>query len=241
MDNVFAEMGSYWVEIADENQTGIQIQFLKNNIEEDKYIIDVACGSGRHANVLSKAGYCIIGIDISVTLLKIAKQRGATNLVMGDLRFLPFKSDIFNAAISMDTSFGYMQSKKDDLQSITEVRRILTKGAKFILDVFNREKLVAKYHEKTSLKNLREYHSFYLEQERTVNKSKTRLCDIWTINDKIGGPPKHFVHSVRLYKPNELEALLLDEGFTINSLFGDYEGQEYRVSSPRLIIIAIKE
>lgn len=234
-------MGNYWVEIADEHQTSKQIDFLKKNIEEDKYVIDVACGSGRHATVLSKVGYCVIGIDISANLLKIAKQRGATDLVRGDLRFLPFKSDIFNAAISMDTSFGYMQSKKNDLQGIAEVRRILSKEGKFILDVFNREKLVAKYHEKTSLKNLKEYNSFYLEQERTVNKSKTRLCDIWTISDKTDGKPKHFVHSVRLYKPTELEALLSGAGFTINSLFGDYEEQKYNVNSPRLIIIAIKQ
>jgi ubiquinone/menaquinone biosynthesis C-methylase UbiE len=234
-------MGSYWVEIADQHHTGKQIEFLKTRIEEDKCILDVACGSGRHITVLSKSGYCIIGIDISANLLKIAKQRGAQHLVMGDMRFLPFKSDVFNAAISMDTSFGYIQSKKNDQLSITEVRRVLSIEGEFVLDVFNREKLATKYQGKNPLKYLREYPSFYLEQERTVNKSKTKLCDIWTIRDKTTGQSKRFIHSVRLYRYPELEALLLGAGFTVNSFFGDYEGQEYRVNSPRLIIIALKK
>jgi ubiquinone/menaquinone biosynthesis C-methylase UbiE len=48
MSNVFDEMGTYWAEIADEHQTSRQIQFLKSQLHPDGYVLDVACGSGRH-------------------------------------------------------------------------------------------------------------------------------------------------------------------------------------------------
>ncbi len=45
--NVFDEMGIYWAEIADKNQTEQQINFLKTQLKSDGYILDLACGTGR--------------------------------------------------------------------------------------------------------------------------------------------------------------------------------------------------
>ena len=117
--NVFDEMGVYWAEIADKNQTDRQIQFLKRHLKPDGYVLDVACGTGRHSIPLSKEGYWMVGLDVSANLLKVAKQRSNdVQLVRGNMRFLPFKPQAFAAAISMDTSFGYLPSEEDDLLSL---------------------------------------------------------------------------------------------------------------------------
>ena len=68
----------YWAEIAEKNQTQRQIEFLKSQLKADGYVLDVACGTGRHMIALAEAGYCMVGLDVSARLLKIAKQRGAT-------------------------------------------------------------------------------------------------------------------------------------------------------------------
>ena len=118
-ENVFDEMGVYWAEIADKNQTEKQLQFLKTQIKPDGYILDLACGTGRHLIPLSQQGFNMVGLDISAKLLKIAKQRWReVQLVRGDMRFLPFKPQAFAAAISMDTSFGYLPSEHDDWVSL---------------------------------------------------------------------------------------------------------------------------
>ncbi len=109
--NVFDEMGVYWAEIASQNQTEKQLQFLKNQVKPDGYILDVACGTGRHSIPLSQLGYGMVGLDISATLLKIAKLHSKeSQFVRGDMRFLPFKPQAFTAVISMDTSFGYLEN-----------------------------------------------------------------------------------------------------------------------------------
>ena len=140
--NVFGEMGQFWAEIADENQTQRQIQFLKAQLNREGCVLDVACGTGRHTIALCKSGFDVVGLDVSVNLLKIAKKHGDSALVRGDMRFLPFKAEAFTAAVSMDNSFGYLPSEKENQQSLAEVKRVLKIGGLFLLDVFNREKLI---------------------------------------------------------------------------------------------------
>ena len=124
--NVFDDMEVYWVEIADKNQTERQIQFLRNNIKPTGYVLDLACGSGRHSIALTREGYMIVGLDASRRLLRLAKQHSRDiAMVLGDIRFLPFKTGTFNAAMSVDTSFGYLPSEADDKVSLAEVRRTI--------------------------------------------------------------------------------------------------------------------
>jgi ubiquinone/menaquinone biosynthesis C-methylase UbiE len=236
--NVFDEMGQYWVEIADKDQTQRQIEFLKSQLKPDGVILDVACGSGRHLIALSEAGYSTVGLDVSARLLKIAKMRGALQLVRGDMRFLPFKKEAFAAAISMDTSFGYLPTEQEDAKSLAEVRRVLCVGGEFILDVFNRDHLVRKYAGKASEPKLYEYPSFTLQQQRTVSDDGERLRDLWTIQDKASGQVRVFGHSVRLYQRPKLEGLLETTGLATQAVYGDYEEQSYSAEAPRLILKA---
>ena len=149
--NVFDEMGNYWAEIADQNQTDRQIKFIKNTLKPEGFVLDLACGTGRHLIPLSKEGYSMVGLDISANLLRIAKSRWrSAELVRADMRFLPFKPEAFSAAVSMDTSFGYLPSEQDDMQSLSEVRETLSQGGVLIVDVFNREHLILKYRTKSA-------------------------------------------------------------------------------------------
>ena len=180
----------------------------------------------------------MVGLDVSARLLKIAKQRGATNLVRGDMRFLPFKTETFAAAISMDTSFGYLPTEQEDATSLAEVRRVLCLGGKFVLDVFNRENLIKKYTGKASEPKLYDYPSFTLQQQRTVSDDGERLRDLWTIKDKATGQVRVFGHAVRLYQRIQLEVLMATAGLAIQSVYGDYEEQPYSTEAPRLILLA---
>ncbi len=180
----------------------------------------------------------MVGLDVSARLLKIAKQRGASQLIRGDMRFLPFKKESFAAAISMDTSFGYLPTEQEDAKSLAEARRVLCLGGTFILDVFNRENLVKKYAEKAPRLKLYDYPSFTLQQQRTVSDDGERLRDLWTIQDRATGQVRVFGHSVRLYQRPKLEELLATTGLATQSVYGDYEEQPYSSGAPRLILLA---
>ena len=236
--DVFGEMGQFWAEIADESQTQRQIQFLKNQLSPEGCILDVACGTGRHTIALFKTGFDVVGLDISVTLLRIAKDRGASAVVRADMRFLPFKPQAFAVAISMDNSIGYLPSENDDEKSLAEIRRVLKLGGLFVLDVFNREKLYEKYSSFALSPKQREYPSFTLRQERSVSPDGGWLCDHWTVEQRSDGQVRVFNHKARLYTCLQLKAILSEAGFQVKATFDNYEKQSLSAASPRLIIRA---
>jgi ubiquinone/menaquinone biosynthesis C-methylase UbiE len=237
--NVFDAMGSVWAEIADKNQTLQQIQFMKSNLKPNGCILDLACGTGRHSIPLSVEGYCMVGLDVSGRLLRIAKQRSASaQLVRGDLRFLPFRDESFSAAVSMDTSLGYLQTENEDAESLVEAKRVIKRDGVLIVDVFNRAHLVAKYRGKQYPPKTFDYFSFTLQQKRTVSNRGDWLFDVWSVKSKADGQVKVFRHRVRLYQAHQLRDLLETVGFRIVATWGDYEEQEFSGDSPRLIVVA---
>jgi ubiquinone/menaquinone biosynthesis C-methylase UbiE len=237
--NVFDNMGIYWAEIADNNQTEKQIQFLESHLRPNILVLDVACGTGRHLIPLSQQGYDMVGLDVSSNLLRIAKQRDKqAQVIKGDMRCLPFNAQVFTAAISMDNSFGYLPTERDDSQSLIEIRRALKQDGELIIDVFNRKNLSAKYVGKKQNSKWREYPSFFFLQKRKMSPNGDNLCDLWTISDKTKGQIWVFKHTSRLYRFNELKALIEKASFKVNEVYGDYEGKKFTINSTRLILMA---
>ncbi|MCW3995907.1 MAG: class I SAM-dependent methyltransferase [Candidatus Bathyarchaeota archaeon] len=260
--NVFDEMGVYWAEMADKNHTEEQIAFLKSQLRCNGYILDLACGTGRHSILLSMEGYSVVGLDVSLRLLRIAKTKYKhVDLVRGDLRSLPFKPRAFMAAISMDTSLGYLPSEEADELSLVEARRALDDSGIFVVDVFNRENLESKSRRLSFLDKLKwgsvpfwvrlhsrrvlfwlfnwkDYPSFWLLQKRTLIQGSGCLRHLWVVCDKASGKMRIFEHVVRLYGLERLRDLLNSAGFLVNHAFGDYKGGEFSAGSSRLILVA---
>jgi SAM-dependent methyltransferase len=240
--NVFDAMGTYWAEIADRNQTERQLSFLKSILGHEGYVLDLACGSGRHMIPLSGEGYCVVGLDISRKLLSIAKKRCPDALVvLGDMRHLPFKEDTFTVVVNLDTSIGYLPSQSDDEASFAEAKKALKENGCFVVDIFNKKQLAHKYLNKEPVTKTIDYPSFFLEQKRTVNTDSTVLCDQWTVRDKKSGKVSAFTHSVRLYDREQLEQMLKKTGYNMQTRYGDYEMQPLTDNSKRVIIVAKTE
>ncbi len=232
-------MGVYWAEIADKDQTNRQIRFLKNQLQPGVRVLDLACGTGRHSIPLSREGYGMVGVDASPKLLRIAKQRyGSLDVVLGDMRFLPFKAEAFGAVVNVDTSLGYLPSLADDNKSLSEARRVVRLDGVLVVDVFNREELKSKYHGETKVTKWLEYPSFRLRQRRSVSADGGRLSDFWVVQPRAGGEAVCFEHSVRLYGEEELKGLVENAGFVVVCVFGDYERQDFSSMTSRLIMIA---
>lgn len=238
--NIFDRMGTFWEEIAEKSHTEEQVEFLKKQILPEANILDLACGTGRHTIALKKAGFDVVGMDISTNLLNLAKKLARKiDLIKGDLRSLPFKENAFKSLISMDTSIGYLPSEKEDKTGLIEARRVLKKNGVIIIDVFNQSHLMNKYYfEKNSCS---EYPSFFLEQNRKISTNGKWLQDLWIIRKKSDCKKSAFKHKVRLYSLECWKKMLEEVNLTAKQFYGGYSEQAYSTDSPRLIIIAEKK
>ncbi len=75
------------------------INRIVEELEDCKTILDAGVGTGRFAKPLQNREIKVVGIDISQRMMAIAKVKGTTDLIRGDLCALPFKDRSFDATI----------------------------------------------------------------------------------------------------------------------------------------------
>lgn len=114
--------------------------FNENGCE---FILDLGCGSGRHALHLAKAGFSVLGADISLTGLKLAhdwSQKEATNIPLAqiDMRVgLPFATSVFDGVFSAQVIH---HARLDQIRTtISEIHRILQPGGLAFISVAARK------------------------------------------------------------------------------------------------------
>jgi SAM-dependent methyltransferase len=93
-------------------------------------VLDLGCGKGRFARILSARGARVVGLDISAAMLAAAREAGL-DCVRGSARRLPFRSGSFDAAIAVEV-FEHMESRAFD-DACEELRRVLRPGGIFVL------------------------------------------------------------------------------------------------------------
>lgn len=68
---------------------------------EGMTVLDVGCGTGVHLELYQKAGCVVFGIDLSSSMLQVARKRlgGSANLHMGDASKMPYADKTFDLII----------------------------------------------------------------------------------------------------------------------------------------------
>jgi len=93
-------------------------------------VLDLGCGTGKTLSELNRFGFKAVGYDISASMLKIAKKRCQTILlVKGDAKVLPFPSDTFDMVVTN----GVWHHFSDIESIIREIGRILRRGGLFAM------------------------------------------------------------------------------------------------------------
>ncbi len=200
-------------------------------------VLDLACGPGRHAVALAKAGFRVTGVDISPSLLeKAASLAQAQNVdvewVQADMRHF-LRPEAFDLAISIFTSFGYFDDKQDDLAVLRNIRRNLRPGGILVMELMGKEILARGFLPATS-EDLADGR--LLIQRREIFDDWTRIRNQWILIE--GGKATMFRFQHTVYSGQELRDRLLDTGFSDVRLFGGLDGSEYGLNARRLVAVA---
>lgn len=101
-------------------------------------ILDLGCGTGRHAVTLARRGYSVTGVDCSHEMLKIASDRARrlsceVTFLQQDIRALQI-NEHFEAAVAMFAVMGYLWTNDSLLEGLRGILSHLAPGGLFIFD-----------------------------------------------------------------------------------------------------------
>jgi SAM-dependent methyltransferase len=190
-------------------------------------VLDVACGAGRHARAFRAAGARCFGVDLSATLLRVARGVTDAPLVRADMRALPIRARSMDLTVNLFTSFGYFQRDAEHAAALGEMVATVRPGGWFAIDFLNPSAVRARLIpcERLAL------------QGREVEVTRSVSDDGHHVSKTIRTPDgRRFVERVRLFEPDEIEAMLDRAGVTVRHRFGDYDASPMLAGSPRTIL-----
>jgi SAM-dependent methyltransferase len=198
-------------------------------------ILDLPCGQGRHAIELARRGYEVTGVDLSPFLLKVADERARADGIRvrwleGDMR-QPIAGERFDIVLNLFTSLGYFADEADDRKVVDAAATVLVPGGRFLLEVINGERLMARFEE-------REWFTVgeaAVVERRSLDRSARRMVverTVTTPNDT-----EINLHAIRLYNGRDVSAILRSSGFGRVDLYGDWNGEPLTSDSLRVLAV----
>ncbi|HEY7337120.1 MAG TPA: class I SAM-dependent methyltransferase [Bryobacteraceae bacterium] len=200
--------------------------------------LDLCCGPARHSLLLAEKGFRVTGVDRTPFLLAKAKERAASagasiEFVQCDARdFL--RPGAFDLAVNLFTSFGYFETREEDLTLLRNVRTSLKPGGVFIMDLVGKE-CVAASPGKTRWEQSSDGDILIDHAEVVPGWAKLRLH--WLLVK--GEQARRFSFDLNLYSGVELCAALERAGFSDIQIFGSLAGAPYDAKSLRLVARAV--
>ena len=214
----------------DDREAELAVDLIRRTVpfEPGWRVLDVACGAGRHARAFELAGARCVGVDLSHTLLRVARQVTRAPLVRADMRQLPIRAGSMDLTVNLFTSFGYFDRDAEHTAALEEMISTVRSGGWFVIDFLNpaavRRQLVA---EETL-----ELAGSTVQVSRSVSPDGRYVCK--SIRAAQG---RHFRERVRLFEPDQMSDMLRAAGVAVRFRFGDYDATPFGTQSPRTIFV----
>ena len=185
-------------------------------------VIDIGCGTGRHAIELTKRGYSVTGVDLSGNQIKRAREKAQEAGVVidfktQDARNLPFEGEFDLAIMLCEGGFSLMETDEMNFEILKSATRALKSRGKLIFTTLNG--LFPLFH------SVKEFY----ETAQKEGQSQCKDCsfDLMTFRDHNtavfeddSGKKRELKCNERYYVPSEITWLLKTLGYKQIDIFG---------------------
>ena len=199
-----------------------EVDFIEQEIRSDKTfrILDIGCGTGRHAIELAERGYSVTGIDLSAGQLKKAREKaknaGVTIVLKEmDACYLEFEEEFDLAIMICEGAFPLMETDEKNFMILQGAYRSLKPGGKLIFTTLSA--LYPLFH---SVKD-------FINASGSDIISGDNSFDLMTFRDNSwieyiddSGNKKKLYCNERYYTPSEINWLLKSIGFVDIGIYG---------------------
>jgi ubiquinone/menaquinone biosynthesis C-methylase UbiE len=200
-------------------------------------ILDAGCGQGRHAVPLARAGYDLVGLDASRTLLAAARRalRGGRwpRFVCGSYARLPFEPRSFDAVMCLGTALGYM-GEGGDHAALREFRRVLVPGGRLVIETLHYREIG------TGLREQEERpltSGAVLRFDRRFDRARRMMHETQRLDDGTAdGSPRSY--EMRVYCEDEWRRMLERAGFALIACHASLTAEGKPSPATPLVLVA---
>ncbi|MBW4646813.1 MAG: methyltransferase domain-containing protein [Goleter apudmare HA4340-LM2] len=201
------------------------LAILEQNQIREGLVVDLGCGSGLWAQELTQAGYLVLGVDISESMIALAQKR-VPNAEFLVASIFQVHIPSCHAVTSVGECFNYLFDPDNNHTGLVRVfRRIydaLTPGGVFIFDLAEPGQVA----QGTTVKNFTEGEDWIVLVEKKENQETGILTRRIISFRKVG---EHYrrsdeVHRQQLYKSTDIVRVLHQIGFQVVTIhsYGEY-------------------
>lgn len=213
--------------------------------------LELACGTGRVALPLARAGHDITGLDLSPYQLAVARRKLARESaeVQARVRFLEgdmsdFALDErFGLIIIAFRSFQALLTREQQGACLRRCHEHLREGGRLAIDVFNPKlSLLA-----AGAMNLQAEHAgpggTVIHETGRAEYDLANQSLVWTPRYECTGPDgptevHEYVTRLRYFFRFEIEWMLEACGFEMAALYGDFDRCPFTAESPEMVFVA---
>lgn len=230
----------FWQAAMTPEMTHAEASFLAQRLSlaTGDRVLDVPCGDGRLALELAERGCRVTGVDISEGFLKAgraeAKARGLdVAWRRAEMRDLPWREE-FEAAYCAGSSFGFLDNA-GNADFLAAVSRSLIPGGRFFIDCKAAESILPAFRESYEMT----VGDIRFGSVNRYDPTTGTMENLYTISRGDRVEVKRAL--TRIYSTSEILRLLSDAGFGSFETYGSVEGEPFRLGSPRLFVVAVKD
>ena len=191
-------------------------------------VLDLACGAGRHLNLLRRVNPLAFGMDLSKTLLGLAPPDLRPWLLRGDMRRLPVKAASLHGICLWFTPFGYFSDDENRIL-MAKLGALLRPRGVLLMDYLNAELVTRTLIPEDTV----EHGTVRVESRRSIEGD--RLVKRMLLEHRDTEARREVLESLRLYTPVELQEMAARAGLRLRQVLGTYSGKAFTETSPRWI------
>ncbi len=228
-------------------------RLIREHAPQARSILELGCGTGKHALALARQGFSLTGVDISPGMVDRANARlsGAklppdvrVRFDIGDVRTVRF-DQTFTAVVSLFHVMSYQVTNGDLIETIRTAANHLSAGGVFIFDCWygpavlaSRPEVRVKRCENSQIRVFRVAEPAMHPDRNVVDIHYT----IW-IEQKPAGAITRLteVHSMRYLFYPELEMMLASVGLRLRHACEWMSGRTLDLSTWSATFVAIKQ
>jgi SAM-dependent methyltransferase len=205
-----------------------------------KSVIDLGCGSGEHVFALYKKGFEICGIDISDSMIDIAKKRYPDcNFELADLQSYK-KEKLVDATICMFGTFNYLIKDEEIINSLKNIRDNIHPKGILVLEIWNSSPVKKIKRKAISPVSLSKVGGVMIKRNRGFRVASSDGVDnlvevnfIFNLNQEVVKDR----HLMRVFSFSEIEELLSYAGFNVVHNYSNFKMELFQESAGRMILI----